>query len=133
MSPALLGLVWAALFAVPISLLSRLRLPVTSRSGLTSASSWKGTAWLLAISIVLLFGLNSLAFYAGRPMMTFAGLVPLILVNLVLMVITTTVFTFRRLNAGGVAAALATVTFATIWLVGHNSGHDATWPRIWST
>jgi hypothetical protein len=125
MSPALLGLIGAALFAVPISLLSRLRLRITSRPGLSGASSWKGTAWLLAISIVLLFGLDSLAFYAGRPMMTFAGLVPLILVNLVLMVITTTVFTFRRLNAGSVAAALATMTFATIWLVGHNSGHNA--------
>jgi hypothetical protein len=58
-------------------------------------------------------------------MMTFGGLVPLILVNLVVMVITTTASTFRRLNAGSVAAALATVTFATVWLVGHNSGHNA--------
>jgi hypothetical protein len=58
-------------------------------------------------------------------MMTFAGLVPLILVNLVLMVITITVFTFRRLNAGIVVAALAAVTFGTVWLVGHNSGHNA--------
>lgn len=50
--------------------------------------------------MVLLFTVDSLAFYAGRPMMTFAGLVPLILVNLVLMMITATITTFRRgLNA----------------------------------
>jgi hypothetical protein len=148
MSPALLGLVWAALFAVPVSLLSRLRLrtaPQTRRPSRPvprpgahpghvqpaqparrqSALSWTGTAWLLGISIVVLFGLDSLAFYHGRPMMTFSGLVPLIFVNLVLMVIATTAATFRRLNAGTVVAALATVTFATIWIAGHNSGHNA--------
>jgi hypothetical protein len=90
-----------------------------------SALSWKGAAWLLAVNLVLLYGIDSLAFYSGRPMMTFDGLVPLILVNLVLMVITATVSTRRRLNAGSAAAALATVTFGTVWLVGHNSGHDA--------
>jgi hypothetical protein len=148
MSPALLGLVWAAIFAVPVSLLSRVRLRIrprgraasrpAPRSGAhsgrgrpaqqaksVSALSWKGAARLLAVSIVLLFGIDSLAFYAGRPMMTFGGLVPLILVNLVVLAIIATLSTFRRLNAGSVAAGLATVTFGTVWLVGHNSGHNA--------
>jgi len=44
---------------------------------------------------------------------------------LVILAIATTLGTFRRLNAGSVVAALAIVTFGTIWLVGHNSGHDA--------
>lgn len=123
MPPALLGLVWAAMFAVPLSLLSRLRLRIRPRS--RSALSWKGTAWLLAVNIVLLYCVDSLAFYRGRPMMTFGGLVPLILVNLVLMVITAAASTRGRLNAGSAAATLAAVTFGTVWLVGHNSGHNA--------
>jgi hypothetical protein len=149
MSPAVLGILWAAIFAVPVSLLSRVRLrirprmrrasPVAPHSGVhagrgrpaqparpLSALSWKGVAWLLTINLALLFGLDSLAFYAGRPMMTFAGLVPLIMVNLFVLAITTTVFTFkRRLNAGSVAAALALVTFGVVWVIGHNSGHNA--------
>jgi len=87
--------------------------------------SWKGTVWRLAGSFVLLFTIDSLGFYFGRPMMTFGGLVPLILVNLILMVITATVFTRGRLNAGSGAAVLAAVTFGTIWIVGHNGGHNA--------
>jgi hypothetical protein len=148
MSPALLGLVWSAMFAVPVSLLSRVRLRIMpprwlesspvprrgARSGhgrparqakSVSTLSWKGAAWLLAVNVVLLYVIDSLAFYAGRPLMTFGGLVPLILVNLVLMMITAAVSTRRRLNAGSVAAALVAVTFGTVWLVGHNSGHNA--------
>ena len=102
MPPILLGILWAAVFAVPVSLLSRVRPPVKSRlkprtrpasrlrprlgthtgrgpAEPASGLSWKGTAWLLAINLVLLYGIDSLAFYFGRPMMTFVGLVPLIL------------------------------------------------------
>jgi hypothetical protein len=144
MSPALLGLVWSALFAVPVSLLSRVRLRIrplgraASRPGARSGRgqpaqrakspgtlSWKGAAWLLAVNVVLLYGVDSLAFYAGRPMMTFGGLVPLILVNLLLVMVTAAVSTRRRLNAGSAAAALALVSFGTVWLIGHNSGHNA--------
>jgi hypothetical protein len=148
MPPALLGIFWAAVFAVPVSLLSRVRPPVKSRikprtrpasrlrsrlgthtgrgpAEPASALSWKGAAWLLAINLVLLYGIDSLAFYFGRPMMTFVGLVPLILLNLVILAITTTLATFRRLNAGSVAATLAIVTFGTVWIVGYNSGHNA--------
>jgi hypothetical protein len=87
--------------------------------------SWKGAAWLLAVNLVLLYGIDSLAFYFGRPMMTFVGLVPLILVNLAILAITVTLATFRRLNAGSVVSALAIVTFGTIWIVGYNGGHNA--------
>jgi hypothetical protein len=148
MPPVLLGLIWAAMFAVPVSLLSRLRLPVSRRtkaaprparpSGAHSAHSepppraqpgrvlpWKSTAGLLAANLVLLFGFDCLAFYFGRPMMTFAGLVPLVLANLVLMVITAMLPRRRRLNAGSAVAALAIVTFGTVWLIGHNGGHNA--------
>ena len=148
MPPILLGILWAAAFAVPVSLLSRVRPPIKSRlkprtrpasrlrprlgthtgrgpAEPASGLSWKGTACLLAINLVLLYGIDSLAFYFGRPMMTFVGLVPLILVNLVILAITTTLATFRRLNAGSVAATLAIVTFGTIWIVGYNSGHNA--------
>ena len=155
MSPALLGLVWAAMFAVPVSLLSLVPLRIKPRTrtaprpaprpgartgrakpeqqarprGALSgrgALSRRGAAWFLAINLVLLFCVDSLAFYAGRPTTTFGGLAPLILVNLVLMVITATLATFRRrLNAGSAAATLAIVTFGTVWLVGHNSGHNA--------
>jgi hypothetical protein len=148
MPPPLLGLFWAAVFAVPVSLLSRVRPPIKSRlkprtrpasrvrsrlgthtgrgpAEPASSLSWKGAAWLLAINLVLLYGIDSLAFYFGRPMMTFVGLVPLILVNLAILAITVTLATFRRLNAGSVVSALAIVTFGTIWIVGYNSGHNA--------
>ena len=150
MPPALLGLIWAAMFAVPVSLLCRLRLgrrlrlrarpprkaaprpPGThsapseqSRSGPAGVLSWAGVAWLLAANLVLLFGFDSLAFYFGRPMMTFGGLVPLVLVNLVLMVLTAALSSRRQLNLGSVVAGLAIVTFGTVWVVGHNSGHNA--------
>ncbi|TVZ05442.1 hypothetical protein EAS64_12905 [Trebonia kvetii] len=96
-----------------------------SSSPVTPALTWKGVAWLLAANLLLLFGFDSLAFYFGRPMMTFGGLIPLILANLVLMVITAALSSRRRLNAGSAVAALAIVTFGTVWLVGHNSGHNA--------
>jgi len=92
--------------------------------GCAISQSWTGVAWLLAINVVLLFGLDTLAFYRGRPMMTFGGLVPLILANLVVVAVTATLSTRRRINAGSVAAVLATVTFGTVWVVGQNSGHD---------
>lgn len=148
MAPALLGLIWSAMFALPVGMLSRVRLHVRPRrkaasrpiprSGAHSAHSepparakpvsvlpWKGVAWLLAASLVLLYGFDSLAFYFGRPMMTFGGLVPLILANLALMVIIAALSSRRQLNAGSAVAALAIVTFGTVWLVGHNSGHNA--------
>ena len=58
-------------------------------------------------------------------MMTFGGLVPLILANLVLVAIIPTLSTRGRLNAGSAAAALAVVTFGTVWIIGYNSGHNA--------
>jgi hypothetical protein len=148
MPPALLGLIWAATFAVPVTLLSRVRLRIRPRRRAASGPAprpgahagraqpveqarsvtllpGRGAVWLLAVNLVLLYVIDSLTFYAGRPMMTFGGLVPLILVNLVLMLVTATVSTRRRLNAGSAVAALAIVTFGTVWLVGHNSGHDA--------
>jgi len=144
MPPPVLGLLWAVVFAVPVSLLSRVRRPVKARAqpaprprahartpvGRVLAEpvnsvSWKRTGLLLAVNLVLLYGIDSLDFYFGRPMMTFAGLVPLIVVNLVILAITTTLATFRRLNAGSAVAALAIVTFGTIWIVGYNSGHNS--------
>ena len=148
MPPTLLSILWAGVFAVPVSLLSLVRPPikwrmklrmrpasrVRPRSGThtgrgqaepVSSLSWKGAARLLAINLVLLYGIDYVAFYFGRPMMTFVGLVPLILVNLVILAITATLATFRGLNAGSIAATLAIVTFGTVWIVGHNSGHNA--------
>lgn len=120
MPPALLGLVWAALFALPLTLLTRVR----RRRG-----PWAGTAWLLAFNLGLLFVIDSLAFYAGRPRMTFPGLVPLILVNLAVMLVAVTLGSRhgRRLvrNGGSAAAALALVVFLVVWVAGHNSGHNA--------
>src|SRR5215469_10465795 len=111
MSPAVIGILWAAMFAVPVSLLSLVPLRIRPRTRPASrpaprpgaragrgkpaqptrqarprgALSWRGAALLLTINLVLLYGIDSLAFYRGRPMMTFAGLVPLILANLVVL------------------------------------------------
>src|SRR5215813_6117548 len=105
MSPAVLGILWAAMFAVPVSVLSLLPVRIKPRRRPASRPaprpgartgrgkpaqearprarprgvlSWRGAAVLLTINLVLLYGIDSLAFYRGRPMMTFAGLVPLI-------------------------------------------------------
>ena len=147
MPPALLGLIWAAMFAVPVSLLSRLRLQASPGTRAASRAArrlaahaaksgpprprpvrvlpWKAAAWVLAANLLLLFGVDSLAFYFGRPTMTFAGLVPLVLLNLLLMMITAALSSRMRFNAGTVVAALAFVTFGTVYVVGHNSGHNA--------
>jgi hypothetical protein len=150
MPPAILGILWAAIFAVPATLLSRVPLRVrpkprprpASRPGPRAgahtrpgqpekqarpprALSWKGTAVLLAVNLALVFGLDSLAFYFGRPRMTLAGLIPLVLVNLFIQVIIAVLSSRRRLNAGTAVAALAFVTVSTVWIIGHNSGHNS--------
>src|SRR5262249_31069526 len=48
-----------------------------------------------------------------------------VVANLVLLVITCALSGRRRLNAGSIVAALAIVTFGTVWVIGHNSGHNA--------
>lgn len=120
MPPALLGLLWALLFAVPLTLLTRIR---------RRPKPWTGTAWLLGFNVALLFVIDSLAFYAGRPMMTFPGLVPLILVNLCVLLVTVTLGARyrRRLtrNGGTVATFGVLLVFLVVWIAGHNSGHDA--------
>lgn len=121
MSPALLGLLWALVFAVPLSLLTRVR---------RHPGPWPGTVTLAAVTLAVLFVIDSLAFYAGRPMMTFPGLVPLILVNLaVALVIVTIGARYRRRfvlrNAGTIAAAFTLLVFAVVYIAGDNSGHDA--------
>jgi multisubunit Na+/H+ antiporter MnhB subunit len=80
----------------------------------------------LVISVVVLFVVDTLAFYHGRPMTTFTGLLPLIMVNLLIVLVLAAAGRPRSvLNAGSCAALLALVTFGVIWLVGHNSDHDS--------
>ena len=122
MSPPVLGIVWALMFAVPVSLLSRVRLLLRGvavarvrasagpgharRPGESAESlSWSAAGRLLAVSIVLLFSVDTLAFFLDRPVMTFIGLVPLIIVNLLFMAILAMLNTFGRVNAGSAAAA----------------------------
>src|SRR6185437_7493381 len=91
------------------------------------AISPASVAWAVIPVVIVLFVFDSLAFYYGRPMMTFGGLVPLILVNLVIVVGLTVVRDRGRhvLSAAGPATFAVAVAFGVVWLVGHNSGHDA--------
>jgi hypothetical protein len=136
--PAELGILWALAFGVPAALLGevrRRRPPARKPSHGTSpaAAARSGPAGLVArvvpvAALVLpLFVLDSLAFYFGRPLVTFGGLVPLILVNLALVLVISVALDARRRSrsAGPAVAFAAAVAFGVVWLVGHNSGHDA--------
>jgi hypothetical protein len=81
----------------------------------------------LVVLVVLLFAIDSLSFYFGRPMMTFAGLVPLILVNLMIVAVIGTVADLarRRMSAGSAVPLLALVAFGGVYVVGHNSAGSA--------
>jgi hypothetical protein len=139
-----LGLLWALAFGVPASLLTLVSTGVFRRDsehlashasrGAKKAATAKASPRLRAVLIRrlagytgLLFVVDTLAFYHGRPMMTFGGLVPLILVNLVLVLVIAVVLDVRRhvLSIGSVVAFTAAVAFGITWLVGHNSDHDA--------
>jgi hypothetical protein len=139
-----LGLLWALAFGVPASLLTLVSTGVFRRDsehlashasrGTKKAATAKASPRLRAVLIRrlagytgLLFVVDTLAFYHGRPMMTFGGLVPLILVNLVLVLVIAVVLDVRRhvLSIGSVVAFTAAVAFGITWLVGHNSDHDA--------
>jgi hypothetical protein len=93
------------------------------------ALSWKATAWLIAVALAVLFAIDSLAFYAGRPMMTLAGLMPLILANLIVMLVITALATVGRrrlrLNGGMAVSGLVLACAFIVWVGGHNSGHDS--------
>jgi hypothetical protein len=153
----LLGLVWALAFAVPVSLLSWLRVrlperrpfgivrkirkppaPVRPVGGAHGAKPTRRPASppprvslrvvliRLMVSVAVLFLVDTLAFYLGRPMKTFPGLLPLIAVNLLVVLVTAAAGRPRSLVNGGNAAALtALAVLAVIWLVGHNRDHDA--------
>lgn len=146
MSPALLGLLWALMFGVPAGLLTGLRRhrarPAGPHERTQSARlrRWPRTAATvsgrrtrtivirrLITLVVLLFAVDSLAFYFGRPMMTFGGLMPLILANLMIVAVFGTVADLvrREISAGSAVALLVLVVFGVVYLVGHNSGHDS--------
>jgi hypothetical protein len=133
-----LGILWALAFGIPASLLGEIRRrrqpahPPShgSKARATTRSVSNGLVARVAPAagfVLLLFVFDSLAFYYGRPMMTFGGLVPLILVNLALAVVLSVLRDVKQHTvsaAGPVVFALALACGIT-WLVGHNSGHDA--------
>jgi hypothetical protein len=136
--PAELGILWALAFGVPVTLLGLLPVRSRPRTGLHLAAHGGNGKARGAISpapaarpvilvLLVLFVLDTLAFYYGRPMMTFGGLVPLILVNLAVVLVISVLLDRRRraVTAGSAVAAAAVVAFGIVWLVGHNSGHDA--------
>src|SRR5690349_4359218 len=63
----------------------------SSNGAARGAISPASVAWAMIPVVIVLFVFDTLAFYYGRPMMTFGGLVPLILVNLVIVVVLTVV------------------------------------------
>src|SRR5689334_17201649 len=97
------------MFGIPAGLLGLLTVRSRKRTGLHPAAhgghsgnggrggngavrgaiSPASVAWAVIPVVIVLFVFDSLAFYYGRPMMTFGGLVPLILVNLVIVVLLT--------------------------------------------
>ncbi len=135
--PAELGIIWALVFGVLASLLGeiRRRRPAhqASHGGAAKAaarSRSRGVAARLApvaAFVLPLFVFDSLAFYHGRPLMTFSGLIPLILANLVLVLVISVALDVRRhsLSVAPAVAFAAAVAFGVVWLAGHNSGHDA--------
>jgi hypothetical protein len=148
--PAVLGILWALIFGIPLTLLAGLRLrsfrggssllphrgaapghaarvghgPAPAR---TARSARVAVVRSLVIVVVLLFAVDSLVFYHARPMMTFGGLVPLIIFNLAVVLVAAVVRDLRRrrISVGSAVALLGVITFGVIWIVNHNGGHDA--------
>jgi hypothetical protein len=150
MSPALLGFLWALMFGAPAGLFAGLRrhrapapapqqhaqsarCPARLRNmpRVAAAVSERRTRVIvirhLVALVILLFAVDSLAFYFGRPIITFGGLMPLILANLMIVGVIGTVADLvrRRISAGSAVPLLALVAFGVVYLVGHNSGHDS--------
>jgi hypothetical protein len=135
--PAELGIIWALILGVPAYLLGevRRRKPAhrpshgtgKARSAGPASAAVAGRVKGAAAFVLPLFVVNTLAFYYGRPMMTFGGLVPLILVNLAIVVVLVVARDARRheVSATGPAMFAIAVAFGIVWFVGHNSGHDA--------
>jgi hypothetical protein len=81
----------------------------------------------LVVLVVLLFAVDSLGFYHGRPMMTFAGLIPVIFVNLLIVTVVGVLADLagRRLSAGSAVPFVAVLALGIVYVVGYNSGHDS--------
>jgi hypothetical protein len=132
-----LGILWALAFGIPASLLGEIRRRRTvhppshgnnARATTRSAPNALVARVIPAVSFVLvLFVFDTLAFYHGRPMMTFGGLVPLILVNLALVVVLCVLRDVKRhaVSAAGPVVLVLALGFGITWLVVHNSDHDA--------
>ena len=136
--PAALGALWALVFGVPLGLLagvrlSRARTPRTHKPAAhgvagksvpgktwTSRPAWLVVVRTLVAVVVLLFVVDTFAFYFGRPMTSFGGLVPLILFNLTVVLVMTMALNIRRreISAGSVAALLAALGFGLVWHLG---------------
>jgi hypothetical protein len=131
-----LGILWALAFGVTVSLLGEIRRRPAHRPshGSGGATTTRAASAALvarvtpaAAFVLPLFVLDTLAFYHARPVMTFGGLVPLILVNLAIALVIAVVRDSRQhvLSAGSAVAFVAAVAFGIVWIVGHNAGHDA--------
>jgi uncharacterized membrane protein len=76
----------------------------------------------LVILVVLFFAVDSLAFYYARPVMTFGGLMPLILANLVVVLVAAVALDIirRGVSAGSAVALLAVITFGVNVVFGNS-------------
>ncbi len=131
-----LGILWALAFGVPAYLLGEIRRRAThppSHGGDARGATRSVPKGLVARVmqaagfVLLLFVFDSLAFYYGRPMTTLGGLVPLILVNLALVLVLCVLRDVGRhvVSAASPVVFVLAVACGIIWIVGHNSGHDA--------
>jgi hypothetical protein len=145
------GLVWALVFGIPGGLLGAIdaaraatakRLPAPKRQQAARRHATaqaepveppyqafvRRVAWRVPITVAVLFVIDWLAFYRGRPMMTVAGLVPLAVANLAVVMVLTVLPQLARKRLPGLGSAIAfglTVAAGITWIVGHNLDHNA--------
>lgn len=114
-----LGLLWAVIFAVIAAVLAGIR---GKNQGWAAGSAFAATFILVLI--------EDWAIHT-RPLMTFPGLLPLILANIVTVMLVCWILDLGllaagedgALSAGTVVPLVALIVFGGIWIGGHGSGH----------
>lgn len=113
------GILLALIVAVPFGFLSLLRADFDDALVMALANA--------SIDLVVLFLVNSFVFYHGRLMMTFVGLLPLIIVNILIAFVVALAIDIGEENpsGGSIGGLVLLIAFLLVFVVGHNHGGNS--------
>jgi len=115
------GFEWALLFAVVFSLLGFIPLTKGRRN------AWTASTVSFVLNLIVLFFVNTIWLWSVMPIMSFTGLLPLVLLNVGIALVITAIGDglSEGLSAAPVMAGLIFVIALITLVVNQNSGHDA--------